>query len=473
MAFADMGFLNVMREKNRRCTMRRTFKIFAVAGLAALVTSQGSSQTSDGAQAPNDAMANTAAQLGLPSTFTVFGDRDPNIRKPTAIVNGEIVTRTDVDQRLNLFLAANADAQISDEERTRLRMQIVRNLIDEMLQIQEARANDIVIAPAEIDQTFTQVAARSNATLEEFGAFLGTQGSSARSMRQQIEGELAWRRLLRRYVNPTVGVSDAEVQAIVDRLNASRGQTEYRVAEIYLPARPDNQAEMLDGAGRILQQIQSGGSFQAYARQFSQASTAAVGGDLGWLRPGQLPPELAAVVTQMPVGGVSQPIPIPGGFSIIALIDQRQVLVGNPRDAVLSLTQITLNFAPGTGREIAEPRIEAFSAATQTGGGCGAAATIAAEFDGEVVQNDGIRLGDLPEVLQRNILDLQVGQATAPFGSLDEGVRVLVLCGRDDPPATTEPDAAVILSRLEQERADRRARRYLRDLRRDAVIEYR
>lgn len=448
--------------------MRRSLKIFAVAGVAALVATHGAAQ-----QTSDDIIANTAAQLGLPSTFTVFGNRDPNIRTPTAIVNGEIITRTDVDQRLNLFLAANANARISEEERIRLRMQIVRNLIDEMLQIQEARANDIVISAAEIDQTFTQVAERNGSTMEDFGEFLETQGSSARTMRKQIEGELAWRRLLRRYVNPTVGVSDAEVQAIVDRLEASRGQTEYRVAEIYLPARPDNQEEMRQGAMRLLQQIQSGGSFQAYARQFSQASTAAVGGDLGWLQPGQLPPELAAVVTQMPVGGVSQPIPIPGGFSIIALIDQRQVLVGNPRDAVLSLTQITLNFEPGTPREVAEPRIEAFAAATQAGGGCGASSEIASQFGGEVVQNDGIRLGDLPEVLQQNISSLQVGQATAPFGSLDDGVRVLVLCGRDDPPASAEPDAEVILNRLEQERADRRARRYLRDLRRDAVIEYR
>lgn len=448
--------------------MRRTFKIFAVAGLAALVATPVTAQPT-----PEDVMANTAAQLGLPSTFTVFGNRDPNIRTPTAIVNGEIVTRTDVDHRMNLFLAANSDAQINDEERTRLRMQIVRNLIDEMLQIQEARANDITIPAAEIDQTFAQVASRSSATPEDFGAFLQSQGSSARSMRKQIEGELAWRRLLRRYVNPNIGVSDAEVQAIVERLEATRGQTEYRVAEIYLPARPDNQAEMLNGAMRILQQIQSGGSFQAYARQFSQASTAAVGGDLGWIQPAQLPPELAAVVTQMPVGGVSQPIPIPGGFSIIALIDQRQVLVGNPRDAILSLTQITLNFPAGTGRAVAEPRIEAFAAATQAGGGCGSAATIASEFGGEVVQNDGVRLGDLPEVLQQGIVNLQVGQSTTPFGSLEDGVRVLVLCGRDDPPASAEPDAETILSRLEQERADRRARRYLRDLRRDAVIEYR
>ena len=462
-----MGFFTQMRDKIRGRDMRRTFKIFAAASIFALSPSIATAQTAD------EAMANTAAQLDLPADITVFGERDPNIRTPTAIVNGEIITRTDVEHRVNLFLAANNAARIGDEERQRLRMQIVRNLIDETLQIQEARANDIIIPSADVDQTFATVSQRSQATPEEFGEFLRTQGSSDRSMKRQIEGELAWRRLLSRYVNPFVGVSESEVQEIVDRLESNRGQTEYRVAEIYLPARPDNQAEIQAGAMRILQQISAGGSFQAYARQFSQASTAAVGGDLGWLRPGQLPPELAAVVTQMPVGGVSQPIPIPGGFSIIALIDQRQILVGNPRDAILSLLQITLTFPPGSVRATAEPRIEALATATQAGGGCGVAESIAADLGGDLVQNDGVRLGDLPEVLQQNLATLQVGQSTPPFGSLQEGVRVLVLCGRDDPPASSEPDAEVILTRLEQERADRRARRYLRDLRRDAVIEYR
>ncbi|WP_299328019.1 peptidylprolyl isomerase [Parasphingopyxis sp.] len=446
--------------------MRRTIGILAAVGLASVSAWPAMAQS-------NNPLTNTAEQLGLPESFTVFGERDPNVRTPTAIVNGEIVTRTDVDHRVNLFIAANSSVQISDEERMQLRMQIVRNLIDETLQIQEARANDILVPSSDIDATFAQVAQRSGASPEEFSEFLRSQGSSARTMKRQIQGELAWQRVLRRYVNPFVAVSDAEVEAIIDTLEQNRGQTEYRVAEIYLPARPDNQAEILSGAQRILQQISAGGSFQAYARQFSQASTAAVGGDLGWVRPAQLPAELAAVVTQMPVGGISQPIPLPGGFSIVALIDQRQVLVSNPRDAMLSLSQITLTFPPGTMRDVAEPQVEALASATQAGGGCGVAGDIAQRLGGELVQNDGVRLGDLPDVLQQSMANLQVGQATSPFGSLQEGVRVLILCGRDDPPAVAEPDADMLMARLEEERGNRQARRYLRDLRRDAVIEYR
>jgi len=456
-----------MIDFGRKLAVRGTIGILATLGIAGGIAVATQAQPSD------NLTENTAIQLGLPAEFTVYGQRDQNIRRPTAIVNGEIITGTDVDHRMGLFMAANRDVEMSDDESNRIRMQIVRNLIDETLQIQEARANDITIGASDIQTAFARVAERASSTPEAFITYLGTQGTSARSIRRQIEGELAWGRLLRRYVNPYVGVSDAEVREVISRLESTRGQTEYRVAEIYLPAQPENQAEIQAGAERILEQIRAGGSFQAYARQFSQASTAAVGGDLGWIHPGQLPPELAAVVTQMPVNGVSQPIPIPGGFSIIALVDQRQVLVASPRDAMLSLKQITIAFPEGTEQSTAQPRVSRLAELSQAGGGCGAADSIAAEVGGEVVQNDDIRLGDLPAILQQTMLDLQVGQATPPFGSLAEGVRVLVLCGRDDPAQVAEPDAEAISGRIEQERADRRARRYLRDLRRDAVIEYR
>ena len=79
---------------------------------------------------------------------------------------------------------------------------------------------------------------------------------------------------------------------------------------------------------------------------------------------------------------------------------------------------------------------------------------------------------DLPPVLQNMIMPLQVGQATQPVGSIEDSVRVFVICGRDevDP---TQPSFDDVYSQLNEERVNIRARRYLRDLRRDAVIEYR
>jgi peptidyl-prolyl cis-trans isomerase SurA len=67
---------------------------------------------------------------------------------------------------------------------------------------------------------------------------------------------------------------------------------------------------------------------------------------------------------------------------------------------------------------------------------------------------------------------MQVGQSTPPYGSLEEGLRVFVLCGRDAPQQQNEETFSEIMTRLEEERVNKRARIYLRDLRRDAIIDY-
>ena len=106
-------------------------------------------------------------------------------------------------------------------------------------------------------------------------------------------------------------------------------------------------------------------------------------------------------------------------------------------------------------------------------GGCGNAEQAAAAIDATVVSSDQVRVRDLPGALQDMLLTINVGQATAPFGSLADGVRVLVLCGRDDPEAAAEPSFEEIHSQISEQRVNMRAQRYLRDLRRDAVIDYR
>ena len=148
------------------------------------------------------------------------------------------------------------------------------------------------------------------------------------------------------------------------------------------------------------------------------------------------------------------------------------VLTADPRDAELSLKQVSITFPKGITREAAEPIVSRFAAASQNIGGCGGAEKLGADFKGEVVQSDGVKMKDLPAALQQMMIPMQVGQATRPFGSLEEGVRVLVICGRDETDPTM-PTTDTVLAQLTEERVNMRARRYLRDLRRDAVIDFR
>ena len=444
-------------------------KLFTRLSLAAVLVSV-TALTPLIAQTASDAIA-PESNLDIPEGQQLFGKNDPNVRRATAQVNGEIITGTDIDHRLALIVAAN-DNKLPPEEIARFRAQILTNLIDETLQIQEAAANEIEVTEAEVNQYFGRIAQQNfNRPASEVEKYLVSIGASVATLKRQIKGELSWSRLLSRNVRPSANVSDDEVIAIMERIKATKGTTEYRLGEIYLAATPETLPSVQEGAKKIIDQLRQGGNFVAYARQFSEASTASVGGDLGWLSLAQLPQSLATAAASMNSNEIKA-VASPGGISILLLIDKRQVATSDPRDSVLSLKQIAISFPKGTTEAQVTPLIKRFSEETQQITGCGVADEMARKLGADVVNRDGIKIRDLPAPLQQVMLDLQVGQSTPPYGSLEDGVRVFVLCGRDAPQEAASESFDEIMSRLEEERVNKRARIYLRDLRRDAVIEY-
>ena len=440
----------------------------AAAALVLAVATGAAAQNAADQSVPS---GNGASALRLPENPQVFGQALPSVVKATAIVNGAVITQTDIDQRLALLAIAN-EGGIPADQVDALRQQVLRNLIDETLQIQAAKQAEITVTDKDIDRTVSRVAEGVKMKPDQLAEYLKRSGSSIRSLRRQIEGETAWRRLQQAKIESSISVGDEEVKAVLERLNASKGSDEYRVGEIFLSATSDRIPQTLQNANQIIAQLRQGASFPGYARQYSEASTAAVGGDLGWVRPEQLPEQLANVIRTLGPGQISSPIVVPGGVSIVAVQDARKILSADPRSAVLSLKQVSISFPAGTTRAQAEARVAQFAEAARSVGGCGGAEKIATEFNGEVVQSDQIRLRELPPALQEIMLPLQVGQATRPFGSIEEGVRTLVICGRDEADPTA-PTFDQVMNQLTEDRVNLRARRYLRDLRRDAVIEFR
>jgi peptidyl-prolyl cis-trans isomerase SurA len=440
-------------------------KLFSLlsAGSALLLTATGGA--AQNSAAPSNSLA-------IPQNVAILGQNSPNERTATAIVNGQVITGTDISERMALVTSASRN-ELTDADRQRLSMQVLRNLIDETLQIQAAIEQEIAPEQAEINETYARVASQNfGEDLAAMDKYLKSVGSSAASLKRQIRGELSWSNLLRRNVRPFVNVSEEEVREILAQREADRGTEEYRIGEIYLSSTRENQQAVAANAQRIVEQLQQGGSFVAYARQFSESSTASVGGDLGFVRLNTLPTAMANTARSMQTGQLVGPLEIPGGFVIMYLIDKRQLAMADPRDAMLSLKQISISLPQGTSEAAAAQQVEAFTKGVQGIQGCGAAEAAASTFGASVVTNDQIRARSLPEQLQQLVLGLQVGQSTPPFGSVEDGVRVLMLCGRDDPQAATGPSFEEVLRQLEDERVEKRAQRYLRDLRNDAYVDY-
>ncbi|MEC9068011.1 MAG: peptidylprolyl isomerase [Pseudomonadota bacterium] len=432
-----------------------------LAGLAALTLS--------GTPLALHAQTAASSALDIPEDASLLQESDPNVRTATAVVNGTVITRTDIEQRLALLLAS---ANLPPEQMQAARMRIFRNLIDETLQIQAAEAQEMPVTDQEVEARYVDIARRNGQEVAGMDEALRAMGSSPASLKRQIRAELAWQRLLSRNVAPFVNVSAEEVKEVLARLEADRGKEEYRLGEIYLAATPANREAVRQNALRIVEQLRRGADFSVYARQFSEATTAANGGDLGFVRLETLPAEMATVAREMQPGQLVGPFEIPGGFEILYLIDKRTIGMPDPRNAILSLKQISITFPPGVSEAQAGARVEQFTTAVRNLSRCDDAERVAAEIDAEVVTNNGMRLGQLPEPLQPALLELQVGQTTPPFGSIEEGVRVLMLCGRQDPQADGGPTFDRIMAQIEDDRIAKRAQSYLRDLRNDAYIEY-
>ncbi len=430
------------------------------------------------AQTVPDGQVPSTAGLNLPQNLQIFGKADPNIRKPTAIVNGTVITGTDVDQRMAMTVGLSEvqtgrKVQLPADQVDQVRLQMLRELVDDTLKVQEAKANDITITQGELDQSFNRVATNFKKTPAEFATLLRGMGSSDRALKRQLEGDLAWNRLLRKKVTPFVNVAEEEVKAMISRLEASKGTEEYHLAEIYLSSTPERQAEVVDNMRKMVEQMRGGAPFEYFARNFSEASTRAVGGDLGWVRLDVLPAELRDAAVKIDTGQIAGPIDVAGGYSLLYLVDKRQVLTADPRDAKLSLRQLTVSFPAGITEAQASQRTAAFATAIRGINGCGGVAKIATDIGAEVADNDAIPARELPPQLQEIILKMQVGQATPPFGNAKDGVRAFVLCGRDDPKGAALPSVEQIQTQMEETRVNLRAQRMLRDLRRDAVVEYR
>ena len=244
--------------------------------------------------------------------------------RPAAVVNDDIISVLDLAMRVQLAVIA-AGVQDSEEVRRRLTPQVLRGLIDERLQLQEAERLDIAITDEQVAAALEQIATQNNMTEGQFLTMLRNRGVIPTTLIEQIRAQIAWQAVVQRRIRPNVVIAPEEVEEVVDRLSARRGSIERRVSEIFIPvesaARED---EALANANRLLQELRRGANFAGLARQFSQSGTASLGGDLGWIQDGELEENLNRTLSQMGPGDVSQPVRTLSGFHILLLRDMRK-----------------------------------------------------------------------------------------------------------------------------------------------------
>ncbi len=385
-----------------------------------------------------------------------------------AVVNDHAISVLDVFERMAIvFVTANLED--TQEIRQRLFPQVLRTLIDERLQIQEGERIGYTVSEGQLTAAAQLVEQSLGLQPGQLDSYLSFNRLSRDALMSELEAEIMWTRLVQDRMRDD-NISDEEVTEILERIEASSNERSFLLAEIFLAVdEPEREGEILANAQRLAEALRSGASFSAIARQFSQSASSATGGDLGWIFETQLTDELRSVVTQMPVGSLSQPIRVIGGYALVLLRDERVGFGATDPDPPIVMRQALLPVQAAATEEELSLQAAEIKEAIAT---CDDLDTLAASFPAAQFSPPiTLRMSELQPVFTDTVNSLPTGQPSEPVRT-ELGYHIVLVCERSESSGGL-PTRQEIRQTLEDEQFDLVSRGYLRDLRRQAFVDIR
>ncbi len=420
--------------------------------------------------APADA-ASTAPPAAAPAASA---EPAPLTEGVVATVNDQIISSYDVIQRMRLLIVT-AGIQPTQDNLPDIQREALSSLVDEDLELQELQKEsktqkfDLIASPQQVNDELADIARSNNTSADQLLAQLAAQGVEADTLRAQLRAEISWREWIRGRYGSRLAIGEDQVKAYQARLEAEEAKPMYEVNEILIESsRAGSEDAAMKGAGELIGQLQKGAPFAAVARQFSASPTAANGGDVGWISPGQMPPEVDRALESLRPGQLSAPIPVKDGVYIVYLKQRRapgsEILI-NLKQAAIALpkTASADDLAAATAKlEALRPHLK----------GCD-------NLVAEAAKVPGVISGDLGEADAKDLAPafrdaaeaLPVGGVSEPIRT-DAGLHLIAVCGKRHGGADNLSHDQ-IEDRLFGQELAMIAKRYLRDLRNSAIIDVR
>lgn len=463
-------------------------------------TTAGTAKTDTGAaaeaktdEAPSGVPGETPAvqeaknnDSGAPTIDATAADNPDDHDSIAAMVNDESISDYEVRQRVALYLATSGiTQQLNDEQKKRIRAQILEKLEDEKVQLQEAVKKKITVSPVEVDKRINAMISENRFSIEQLRATLAQAGASEDALRAQITASIAWMKAVQDEYADQVNITPAMVDAEMVKNAEGAKKTHYHLMEIFLPVdNPEHDAKVKKDADEIVDQLHQGAPFPIVARQFSQHPTAATGGDIGWVYDGQLAPELNQAVVKMTPGEITAPIRSTGGYYVLAL-RERQEPLGTKIEAAptgptgpagtLPLARLLFPIGPKPPKTELDQVMNVARQISERFQGCAQMEEIQKKMPGTIYMDLGnAKLAELAPQIQAAMKDSHPGDAAQPFQS-EAGVELIARCDKrpEVKTAYVMPTRQQVEDELYQNQISTLARRYLRDLKRGANIQVR
>jgi peptidyl-prolyl cis-trans isomerase SurA len=410
------------------------------------------------------------ACLGI--VFTVAPVRSEAVLRIAATVNEDVISVYDLVHRMRLVLLTSRLPN-TPEIRKRLTGQVLRNLIDERLQLQEAKRLKINITDEQVKTLLDQLNKQNGLSAGSLESMMEQNKIDLGALRSKLRAERAWMGVIRQQLRRKAVIGGEEIEEELARLRAVRHLPRHRVAEIFLPVDDTgNEAQVRTLAERLMEQLRRGAKFAALAREFSQSASAAVGGDLGWVTKGQLEKEIEQSIANVAEGQVAGPVRTLGGFHILLLLKSSKGTGQAAGDSLIDYTQLLLPVAPDAAPD---RRTQVLSLATEIRdkiSSCDDMREISQTFTSpEKGDQKSVKLSSLPVEMRKYVAVLKVNQTSEPI-PVENGVRLVTICARNDDDAGL-PSRQEIRQRLGDRRLNMLVQRYMRELRRTAFVDVR
>ena len=407
----------------------------------------------------------------LPDAAAQAPARPQGEMRIAAVVNDDVISAYDLASRIHM-VAVSSNLPDTPEVRQRIGGQVLRSLIDEKLQLQEGKKQSVTATEEEVNNALAQIEKQNNMKAGQLDEFLKQRGVDRAAIVSQVTASLIWAKLVRRMATQNTEIADEEIDETMKQMKQHATEPQSHVAEILLAIdNPNQEEEMRKLAEKLTEQMRQGARFSQVARQFSQAASAAVGGDLGWIRPDQMAPELGKVVAGLKPGELSPPIRSGSGFYLILVLDRRNAGGGAAGDTLYDIVQVVLPLPQGGNDAARRGAIAEAEKMRSSFKDCPTMLKIGKEKAPQYSSEGKLRSGALPAELRNLIEKLKVGEPSVPIVQKN-GVGVVMVCSKNNE-ATGEVTRQEATEQLIKARLDTLARRYLRDLRRAAYVDVR
>lgn len=387
-----------------------------------------------------------------------------------ATVNDAAITSNDVAARRALvMLAANIPATAENE--ARITAQIVNALVDEQVQLQEAKRQSITVSDAELAKAIDAIGERQGLPSGGIQKLLASKSIPVSTLEDQVRAQLAWTKVVQRKLRRNVTVTQDELRRAAAAEAAAPGPAELQIAALVVPITPKSkEKETKARVTEIAKALEAGKDFSDIAAHYAAAKTVLLSPP-AWVAATRLPPELLREIAARKKGEVIGPVRLGNSAQFLRVLAERSRKKMNPATEV-TVKQMEMTL-PAKKNAAAQQQVQSTLATLRADAGSCESADVPTAALPVKVSFTRSTLAKLPDAVADALAQMEVASVSEPMVEAST-LRLMLLCERREPVAGAAPAANPELEQqLMGEKLELEAEKHLRNLKREATIDIR